>query len=251
MRYATTAYSLHNSSIQAVIPSSKISTPFLYPAEDIFTVLQYAFNSHSVQEGDISFAMNVSDAFLERIAATIQENSFLGITSADEYDLLRNLLALPLYFVNVPFTKASNLSASGQIPSANRVKGYLATDSFRLVISIYTLYTFTTLALITLSWCAIVWAFCWFRGGNTPNISLYPEIDFAAKIRNADVSMTEILNGLGNGNRLRVEKNIVGTRVFVSGNGVRNIIDNADETKAIIMTTIKTGHSLEAGRKYL
>jgi hypothetical protein len=244
-RKATVAYSLHNSSIVSIKPSgAEEPVPFVYSAEDILDVLSYVLNSNTGREGNFTLVLDVSQAFLTRIAGIILANSFLGVTSTVEHDLFRSLLTLPMYFVNAGMVK-DNVLEGQHIPLENHIKGYLAKDHFLLTISKYTLYVYTALALFTLLWCVIICGYCWFEGGVLPNSSVYPEIDFAGKCRGNDSGMGSLLKGLGNATSKEVEKRIAKKHVFA---GERRY---GAEDGEVILTTTKIGYELEAGRKYL
>ena len=241
-RKATTAYSLHNSSILSVKPSASEPVPFLYSAPEVLDVLGYALNSNSQRNENFTLVLDVSQSFLTQIASIILHNSFNGTTSNVEYDLFRTLLTLPMYYVNAGMITDHSVPEDQRIPLEHHIKGYLAKDHFQLRISKYTLYAYTALALMILLWCAVICGYCWFKGAATPNMSLYPEINFAAKCRDDEFGMGCMLKGLGNSNSKEVEKQIAKMHVFVGEHPSGN---------EVVLTTKRIGYSLEAGKKYL
>ena len=193
---------------------------------------------------------NVSDIYVILLSVTINANSFLGTISTIEYDLFRGLLTLPMYFVNAGNLHEANRPSTELLPPENHVMGYIANDHYRLLISKYTLYTFTVLAFITLLWCVVICAYFWFRGRITPNTSAYPEVDFATKCKEGEHGMADLLKGLGNANNINIEKRMSGKRVFVSG--VKGVDENNNDDNAmIVLTTSNTGDELQMKRKYL
>ena len=119
---------------------------------------------------------NLPQELLYVLSGAIEINSFQGRVSGIEYQYFRNTLALPLIFCNINF-----FADQPYVPDTLIVNGYLAKDVCRLVISNYSLYIFTILAIVAIIWCAGVIVYCWVFGALAPNLSLFPEIDFASK----------------------------------------------------------------------
>ena len=69
------------------------------------------------------------------------------------------------------------------------------------------------LGCITVIWCGILLGYCGLTGVG-PNLSLFPEFDFATKV---DVSegMPELLAGMGNATNSEIKERIKGEMVYV------------------------------------
>jgi hypothetical protein len=238
---------LDNSSIQSVeitVPA----VPFNYSAADVIAVLQIGFLPYKFANES-----NGATYVLSYIAEVISRCSTYGVVSDDEYRLLRNILALPLYSVNS--NRIWPNETLDLLPNQDlHVTGYLAKDVNLVVISDYSLYTFTVLALLALTWCACVLVYCWVIGDHAPNISQYPEIDFASKCK-ASSSMDEtgmaiVLRGLGNSNSTDVENRIQGTSIFVRAE--RPDYDEPCNLEGrVVLATNDKLEKLKAKKKYL
>src|SRR6266496_5299656 len=123
-------------------------------------------------------------------AITISFNKDIVGYSNSVYQLFRNILALPLYYVNIGRMEpeSDNLDEIFRIPKDSdlNVKGYFAGEVYRVVISGY---TFTALSILTLLWCAGALLYCWMYASPAPNISAFPEINFGAKL---DIEMRDL-----------------------------------------------------------
>lgn len=244
--YATSAYNLDNSSILSVEITAP-AVPFNYSAADVMAVLEIGFLPYKANES------NSATYVLYYIAYVISKYSAYGVVSDVEYRLLRNILALPLYSVNQNRIWPSE--TVDLLPNQDLyVPGYLAKDVNLVLISDYSLYTFTVLALLSLLWCACVLVYCWVIGENTPNISQYPEFDFASKCKASsgmdETGMAIVLEGLGNSNSTDIENRIQGTNIFVRA--ARPDYDELCNFEGrVVLATNGKLEKLKAKKKYL
>ena len=208
-RHVTTVYSLENSAILSVSPTST-PTSFFYPANDVAQILTVALSIGNLTQ----FDENTPATIIAYIARLSELGSLRGIQLPAEYDILRNVLALPLYLIN-----GFNLvSTDDQLPSDMLVNGYLAKIVFRIVPATWSLYTFVSLALFSLVWCGSVLAYCW-HAPFVPNVSQYPEMDLLAKCSTSCESHESgfggLLKGLSNANSKAIEGRIKEKRLYV------------------------------------
>ncbi len=109
------------------------------------------------------------------------------------------------------------------------------------------MYIFTILAIVAIIWCAGVIVYCWVFGALAPNLSLFPEIDFASKSGAAGNGMDTMLRGLGNANSKNVENRIKGTTVYIGAART----DTENEDMVLLSTKGLKVETLQARRKYM
>ena len=160
------------------------------------------------------------------------------------YELFRNILALPLYYINIGRMEpeSDNFDGIFRIPKDSdlRMKGFFAGEVYRVVISGYSLYTFMALSILTLLWCAGSLLYCWIYAPLVPNISAFLEINFCTKL---DVEMQGVLSGLGNAQSRDVEKKVRKTRVLV---GSKEIETQVGLEGAVILSSCEMVRRLNA-----
>lgn len=218
-----------------MVPSTP-PIPITYRAEDIFTVFARALDT-SVDTGYVS--NDTATELLEYLSNTITQNTFAGDDiSVAEQDVFRNFLAIPLYYINV--RRIPQIFVADEIDSLPKnmtVEGYFAKDGYRIVFSFFSIVTFITLAAITLIWCGLVLLYCSIFGGLPPNLSEYPEVDFASK----SVGTDALLKGLGN----------AGTKdIILRFKGKRIVVGEAVDNNRVVMATEGPVQSLRKGNKY-
>ena len=243
--FTTTTYDIKNASIISV--SRYQQSPeivFSYRADEVLQALEFVFGSSDVIQ-DVNSTRTVFSIYT---ATTISYNNNAVGSGSTPYELFRNILALPLYYVNI-----AKMSPVGDDPLATYtiprdsgldVKGYFASSVHRIVISKYSLYAFVALSLSAIIWCGAVLTYCWVYAPLTPNVSAFPEINFAAKL---DDGMRVLLRGLGNANSRDVDKKLRGTTIRVGEIGRS---EDERQTSAIILSTEKLDR-LKSGRSYL
>jgi len=204
------AWDLTNATIIGATPSAGSPTVQVsYSAADIFAVYNLAFVSN-VANGTTYYSPL---EFL--VYNTIITNSYRGRNADIEYQLLRNVIALPMTLYNW----GEWWNTTSQAPPELHVKGYLANVRFRLIIAEYSLWLYMVLAAGTCAWCLFVLLYCWFKGRLTPNESSFPEWDFAARCvvqptdRNA--SMKTFMKGLANANNEDIQKRIRQKKLYL------------------------------------
>ena len=209
--------------------------PYIYSAAAIQEILNISFhNTTSLADG-----IN----FLSYVVSTINSN-----TRSLSGQLLRNVLALPLYCVN---TNYISIPGDPMVPDDGfTTTGYFANPVFRVVIADYSLYTFTTLALLSLLWCIGAMSYCWIASSVAPNCSQYPEFDFASKCiaisdSSNDKGMDFLLKGLGNADSKAVETRIKKEMVFI-----RATAKTSGSDGTVAFTTSNIFRTLEARKRY-
>jgi hypothetical protein len=222
--YITTAYSLQNSSILSSIPeSAPIPTPV--SANGMFSVLETVLNM-----SDTNPIVSEMVVMLVEVLRT----GDLGTKAAwTESDLLRSLLAFTLHWVSDP------------VPETSHVTGYVADETFRIIISTWSRYLFCTLGIGTVCWSGAILIYCSIIG-TAPNSSLFPEFDFAAKVNAGRLGgFPALLEGMGNTTSSEVKKRIKGQSVFVG-----SLSSNEGSTKVAVDTQPRLGW-LKSGQLYL
>ena len=243
--FVNAGYNLDNSSIDFV-EYTRRPIPYNYTPADIFDVLYVGFGFYN-SSNDYSV---ISGVILDELAVDIQGGSLLGIASGEELNLVRNILTIPLHSVNLLNFPVDNTS----LPGDAVVNGYLAQSHYRVLISNYSLYTFTLLAVIAMCWSGCVLAYCWGFGGVQANMSHFPEMDFAAKCipkasEHEDLGMGEMLYGLGNTESGEVKKRIKGKMVFLGAMNSPALFPSIEGT--VVLSTKGKVEELKRRKKYL
>ncbi|KAK0625453.1 hypothetical protein B0T17DRAFT_273698 [Bombardia bombarda] len=91
--------------------------------------------------------------------------------------LLRSFIAVPLQFT----TAMRQFGHGNMMPPENTVKATLSQSSYRAIVAGSVIWTFSCFAFPLLLYCAasLIWMGFW--GPQSPNISLFPEIDITSK----------------------------------------------------------------------
>ena len=272
-----TIYSLTNSSILFSEPILSSLQSFNYAAADVFQILDMAFNNvttvspidhshidevdpnncnntsindicpitsgqalNNIDPGSVEQAVNgsIAESLLNMLVIEIDTNSAdSGISSGG---LFSNLIILPLYTFNIG-TITPNIT-NWAYPEKFLTTAYFAKPIYRLIISNYSLYIFTILAYGTMIWCAAVLWHCWKQQGLSPNLSHFPEIDFATKYA---TNMPSILQRLGNAGTRDIENQI--TKKFIFVGAAR---DNDEMAPRIVFSTDGNVKNLISRREY-
>jgi hypothetical protein len=164
----TTAYSLENYTVQPIKVTEPHST-IEYSAANLLSYLNVVFGDNGTVI-DYTLAQGVI-AFYEEKSNNYTLLQKFGTSVGIEF--LRNVMALPLY--------SSSTSDLGEPLLDNLTTGYFVKNVYRLTISPFSLYTFTILSTILLGWSAVALVYCWRIGNLSPNMTQYPELDFAAQ----------------------------------------------------------------------
>ena len=185
---------------------------FNYSAEAIF----YVF-AKMLDTGDQ--ANDTTTQLVQYLSTALAQDS--PLTSQDVGFIFRNFLALPLYVSNARQITPTDVQID-LLPSNMTVMGYTANDDFRIVFSLWAIVTFIAIVGLTLLFCCIALLYCWCWSERlAPNVSDFPEIDFASKAlsvsteEGAKSEMTTILGGLGNAQTCDVIKRIGGEWIMV------------------------------------
>ena len=247
----TAVYNIPNGTIENVEVSTD-PVAFDYPASDLQKIYSVALNGTLTESTIEQELYSVRGMLLFYLASVIAGTSGAGRQTGFEHELFRNFLALPLYAVNYNKLRLP----SEPIPENLRntiTTGYFGTILYRLVIRWYSLYTFTILGAIVIAWYSGIFIYCLMATYLAPNISEYPEIDFASKsIRTAVVNgagndMADVLEGLGNANSSDIEEKVKGKRFFV-----RAAKPAGSDLERVVFTTNDDGLDfLNPGRRYL
>jgi hypothetical protein len=201
----TTAYSLRNSSILSSEAQGPPTTVRI-PAEGISSVAGRLWNlTEKAPE-------NVEE--LAIIILMLHTNSLPISTGAfTEMDILRSFLTFMLHF------------ASDPLPPTPQYHGFVAKDTYRIIISTYSQYIFAVLGCIIVLWCAVLLTYCGMNGVG-PNLSLFPEFDFATKV-DIPEGMPVLLAGMGNATSSEIQERIKGEMVYAGsvnvGNGQKRV----------------------------
>jgi hypothetical protein len=154
--------------IEATLPPSTIE----YSAVNILSYLNVVFAGEYPNATDYDAAEAVISFFYEQY----ENYSFLEtFGTSSGIDFLRNTLALPLY------SSSAGDQANPDYLPYYLTTGYFVKDVDRLIISAYSLYTFTVLSMILLAWSASALVYCSWIEGFSPSMTQYPELDFAAQ----------------------------------------------------------------------
>jgi len=164
-------------------------------------------------------------------------------------EYLRNMLVFPIYaFSWFPFDDTVT-TGPGFLHPNDRAKttGYYATAIYRILISTYSLYLFTSLALCSLQSCGAVFIYFWLKGGLVPNQSQFAEVDFASKCQEVlkDGQMSLVLRGLSNAESGEIIQRVKGKEVYVGAVSRGGGIDE------IVLATNECVSRLQSRRRYL
>jgi hypothetical protein len=244
--FVNAGYDLDNSSIEFVTYTAPPS-PYNYTSGDIFDVLHAGFGFYNQSNNsNLLISANILGGF----AYQIQENSLIGVVSGDELNVARNILTIPLIIVNEVEFQDPNFV----VPGDYAVNGYLAKSHYRVLISNYSLYTFSILAIIAMCWSGCVLVYCWRFGGVQANMSHFAEIDFAAKCSpgssaHNDLGMGDMLHGLGNTESGEVKKRTKGKTVFLGAMKSYALFPSIEGT--VVLSTKGEVGELRQKEKYL
>lgn len=162
----------------------------------------------------------------------IFDGSYSGLQSPRELNILRGILAYSLIVNSV-----SRPSGSGT--------GHAALPVYRLSVNPLTRELFIVFCIAVLTWCTVVLAVCFFKDHHGPNISFFPELDFAAKTISVSSGGAPVeLVGLGNGTSKDFKKRIQGKVLFVGASGSQG------SSRAVIGTNPDL-RELNVGVKYM
>lgn len=218
----TTVYSLQNSSILSTGIKGAM-TSIDIPRQKIFAVLDNRWN--------LTYPNPVQAQMLLMLAHLLNQGNVDGRGAWTDSDLLRSFLAFMLHLLSDP------------LPAGLDVHGYVAREGYRIIISKYSQYLFTVLCFSSATWSAAVLVYC-YKVGLGPNNSLFPEVDFAAKVVKQNNGVQELLGGLGNATTSEVKKRIRGKFVYVGDSA------SEGEPRVVIATESRLGR-LTSGRLYL
>jgi hypothetical protein len=230
------SYSIQDYSIQFSEPIESTMRPFKYDAKEIFQILDMALskldNFSTKVDGSSPVAVNrrsftgmtpmsFRPMWLQNTQYYNESQSLaimlaLEVGAGDgsvqrkanlETQLFHNLLTLPLYTFNVGMMTPYETP----YPDNFRTTGYYTRSIYRILIADYSLYLFSGLAIGALVWCGIVLSYCWRQPRHVPNLSAFPELDFATKyVAGSSYS----LQGLGNAGTRETVNKITG-KIFV------------------------------------
>lgn len=144
-------------------------------------------------------------------------------------DILRSFITFVLDF------------ASDPLPPSPKYNGYVAEETYRIIISTYSQYLFAVLGCIMVIWGGILLVYCGLTGVG-PNLSPFPEFDFATKV---DVSegMPELLAGMGNAMGSEIEERIKGEMVYVGSVPADKGMNRVGMGTAPTLGTLRSGES--------
>jgi len=240
--FANVGYNLDNSTIQFAEYTAP-PTPYFYSPADILTVLEVGFGN---VENSSSYLPSVY--MVGFVASLVQTNSLIGVESGYEASIFRNILTIPLVYVNLlQFGNASDL------PMDSLVSGYAAKSHYRVIISNYSLYTFTVLAIMAMCWSGCVLAYCWGLGNVEANMSHFAEMDFASKcvqgvLARKDLGIGEIFYGLGNTATTEVKERIKGKLLFLGAMKSDALFPSTEGT--VVLSTAGEVEELIERKKY-
>jgi hypothetical protein len=220
--YSTTEYSLENSSILSVVPVSTPTATFI-GASDIRSILDFAFNSGGPSTSSTSQSLLTVIRIIKSTQASL------------ELTLLRGILGFAVLGPgpNIP------------LPGPGPILGFFARNVSQLIVSPLSRLFFIILSLSTLTWCSGVLIFCFFKARPSPNLSHFPEMDFATKmITDGGSSMSDLLSNLGNATSQEVKKRVSGKNIYVGSLPSEGI-------ERVIISTTPVSKKLKYGELYL
>lgn len=212
-----------NATIQDVLPLTS-PVPVVYSASNILKVFDLAFG--------VSPGQNIS-ALLTTIFCTINANSLKGRKADLEAQLLRNILALPLYLYNYG-TMGSKITDATQ---EMNVTGHVVETKYRITVAEWSLYTFLTLSEIILFYSLFVLVYALLLAGVMPNRSDYGDWDVLAKCVGKNRELRELMRGTGNDTGGLIRERMRGYRVFVG-----SVKDEGGESKVVLRVRNTTGN---------
>lgn len=224
--YSTTEYSLQNSSIVSVVPTSPPNSTFI-GASDVISILDFAFNSTGPNNSSTSQTLLT---VVSIINATSTQASILPL----ELTILRSVLGFAILgFTDIP------------LPSPLPISGFVARGVSWLLVSPLSRLFFIILSLSTFTWCMGVLVFCFFKACPPPNFSRFPEMDFATKmITDGGSGIPAWLAGLGNATSQEVKRRIKGKNIYVGSL-------SSDGVERVIISTTSVPEKLKYGESYL
>lgn len=234
--FASTTYSLNNFSILSVTSLSD-PIPFFYSADSIREFLEVGF--YETTDNQITENTILLNYIVNYISNEVEDRSAL----ATQLQILRDIFVLPFYCVNF-------ISTNNDIGT-----GYYAKSVYRLIISDFSLYTFTAMAAVAVLWCACALVYCLTSSCFAPNSSQYPEIDFASRCitvpdGSRHMGMNDILNGLGNSSTTNIENSIKGKKAYVGAQLLDGDISGCMER--VVLATGRTElQGLKPRQKYI
>lgn len=237
-------YHVQDALIEDVIENQPLT--YVYNTEDIFNVFDRILDT-SLDNN--SYTQNhTTTQLVSYLSGVLEQNS--PLSSEDKDVIFRNFLALPLYISNARQILPDNINID-LLPSNMSVMGYTASASYRIAFSRFAIATFTTIVGVTLVFCVTALFYCLLCKSLVPNISDFPEIDFAAKALSGtndveDGDMNLILERLGNARTTDIGERLKGKSMLVGA-----------EDKRVVMRTVmknsgrpETIQRLQKGPKY-
>ena len=208
-------YRLNDSSIQRVTPDLGSLHRATYPANDMLHYLDLVFQIHTSVTDPSSVVMsNFLTNIIQHAIASIRKGNHA------EYFVLRNFLASTLYLLSRHPRPASIKKDLPPYPTFYETTGYFAKDVYRVKFSVYSLYSFSILPMITLLWCSGIFIYCLVKGYVEPNLSSFTEVDFAttswvniSTLKGAE--MNSLWKGISNARTQAIEERIKGKTIFV------------------------------------
>jgi hypothetical protein len=262
-RYSTVAYDHSNFSILSL---ESLSPPVVTPlyASDY----RGFFDRVLGQKPPLNF--NMSGRGFEDAASSVSVQFALGWSLRLYQDIMptyengpihlfRGLLAVPIQFYMAIWEVVDIAS----IPDDLKTTASLSRVSYRATVQPWTVHLFTIFICILFAWSVGVMLWVYFCGPQSPNTSLFPEVDITSKSGQPSThkssagvgekstdSRNDLMpflreKGLGNGKSSLVRKGIRGVRVFL---GAREGEDN--ELDIIIRTRNDELQDLASGQLY-
>jgi len=234
---ATVTYALPDGEIFSVVPSGP-PIPVRYAAQDVATVI--ARSLYTVGN-PLAPDTHTSAELVTYLAQTISPDAIGDVITDQEQEKLRNFLAIPLYYINARrISHVFHARDINQLPANMSVTGYFAKDAYRIVYSLWSIVTFIVLACFTLVWSALVFLYCLISGGLPPNVSDYPEVDFASKIvshsRQPETTggLETLLKGLGNAKTGDLILRFRDKKIFIGEDANRVVLVSDTKRRALI-----------------
>lgn len=239
-RYATVAYDIANLSIMSV---ESMTDPVPEKIDPSAFVSFFAALAKPIPEN-----VTVTDPLFKEAAASYATQQGLGFVmrlfhskfSASKQSptsILRSFLVVPIQFSTTMWQAVS----FDTVPADLKVQASLAKSSYRAVSDAWNVLVFGALTGIFCIWVLACLLWVTIFGPNSPNNSLYPEIDIASKCNSQgtlasarDIEDLENLTrqyGLGNGESWKVLKSIEGKRIYC---GSSSALNGGGEVVAIV-----------------
>ena len=228
-RRATTAFDRRNGTITDFINLSD-PIPTNYTVDNFFAIYKVMF--FLPLNATVPITATINYEFIAAIASFFADETVIQIDQDSNLSKMQQFLATSILTFNNqtwarpgpewdPGTQAALGTHSLRVWNPYPVQEIGFADSGQLVIAPYTLYGFMVGGFVSLAWCLTALIIVLFIA--TPNLSLFPEIDFAAKVvhettrwvnRQSHYSIAGLLSSLSNAGTKEIRNQMAFARFY-------------------------------------